>query len=203
MKIRNGFVSNSSSSSFVVALPHKPENVGDLYTMIFGDGDKKSLISDVYSGDSIDKIVTKERACDILWGDLQSPRATSEEQIRHELEVAFPYIPIEDDSRYYDSFNDGYTEADKKEFKELVAKECGPAFPSKKIMTPAEQEKYHIRQNKIWDIRSKFSYDKCKYILEKGTFIFTVTYGDDTTEGRQMEYGDIFENVPHIKINGH
>lgn len=36
MKIRTGFVSNSSSSSFIVALPHKPKDVEALKTMLFG-----------------------------------------------------------------------------------------------------------------------------------------------------------------------
>ena len=36
MKIRTGFVSNSSSSSFVVAFSHKPESVEDLKEMMFG-----------------------------------------------------------------------------------------------------------------------------------------------------------------------
>jgi hypothetical protein len=36
MKIRTGFVSNSSSSSFIVAFPHKPKDVEDLKTMLFG-----------------------------------------------------------------------------------------------------------------------------------------------------------------------
>ncbi len=36
MKIRTGFVSNSSSSSFVVAFPHKPESAEDVKKMLFG-----------------------------------------------------------------------------------------------------------------------------------------------------------------------
>lgn len=39
MKIRKGFVSNSSSSSFVVAFPHKPETVEGLKEMMFGKQD--------------------------------------------------------------------------------------------------------------------------------------------------------------------
>lgn len=37
MKIRNGFVSNSSSSSFILAFDHKPESESDLANMIFGE----------------------------------------------------------------------------------------------------------------------------------------------------------------------
>ena len=36
MKIRNGFVSNSSSSSFIVAFHHKPTSLEDLKLMMFG-----------------------------------------------------------------------------------------------------------------------------------------------------------------------
>ncbi len=35
MKIRNGFVSNSSSSSFVVAFPEKPKTEQELRDMMF------------------------------------------------------------------------------------------------------------------------------------------------------------------------
>jgi hypothetical protein len=37
MKIRKGFVSNSSSSSFVVAFAKKPESIDELKLMMFGD----------------------------------------------------------------------------------------------------------------------------------------------------------------------
>jgi len=46
MKIRQGFVSNSSSSSFVVAFPKKPESVEDVKDMMFGN---RVSFSDVYS----------------------------------------------------------------------------------------------------------------------------------------------------------
>ena len=37
MKIRNGFVSNSSSSSFVVAFPKMPKDVQELKQILFWD----------------------------------------------------------------------------------------------------------------------------------------------------------------------
>lgn len=36
MKMRNGFVSNSSSSSFIIAFPKKPETKEDIKSMVFG-----------------------------------------------------------------------------------------------------------------------------------------------------------------------
>lgn len=43
MKTRNGFVSNSSSSSFIVAIDHKPIDVNDLMGMLFPNMSEDSL----------------------------------------------------------------------------------------------------------------------------------------------------------------
>lgn len=43
MKIRHGFVSNSSSSSFIVAIDHKPVDANDLMGMLFPNMSEDSL----------------------------------------------------------------------------------------------------------------------------------------------------------------
>jgi hypothetical protein len=47
MKIRNGFVSNSSSSSFIVVFNKKPENIEELNEMMFNNG-----IDDIFVGNT-------------------------------------------------------------------------------------------------------------------------------------------------------
>ena len=60
MKIRAGFVSNSSSSSFIVALVHKPQSVEDLRKMLFGE---KEYHHNFFSyGDEPSNIPTKDIA---------------------------------------------------------------------------------------------------------------------------------------------
>ena len=54
MKIRNGFVSNSSSSSFLVALPDDPKNVEDIRRMFFPD----QKLYDVYENEYLNECYT-------------------------------------------------------------------------------------------------------------------------------------------------
>jgi len=62
MKIRNGFVSNSSSSSFVIAFPHKPESIDEVGRILFGERYgrnnliRKEYYDDAYEGDIAETI---------------------------------------------------------------------------------------------------------------------------------------------------
>lgn len=53
MKIRNGFVSNSSSSSFLVIFPHAPASKEDIKDMLFGDG---YTMDDLWDGNTLEEL---------------------------------------------------------------------------------------------------------------------------------------------------
>lgn len=60
MKIKSDFVTNSSSSNFVIGFPFIPKNEGDVHKMLFG-GDVESFVSgcqgDSYSSKEISKTI--------------------------------------------------------------------------------------------------------------------------------------------------
>jgi len=69
MKIRTGFVSNSSSSSFVVVLPSRPESVEDVEKLFFPNGYESD-----YCDDEEADPVTARLLAEKLWEDIQEQR---------------------------------------------------------------------------------------------------------------------------------
>ncbi len=65
MKTRNGFVSNSSSSSFVVAFPKKPKSVEDVHKMMFDGEDGRIQPYDFVDGLSYSQIAKR------VWDDIK------------------------------------------------------------------------------------------------------------------------------------
>jgi hypothetical protein len=62
MKVRQGFVSNSSSSSFVVAFAKVPQSREELKALLWGSQERLSIYDDG---------ITTEEASRTLWCDLQ------------------------------------------------------------------------------------------------------------------------------------
>jgi len=68
MKIRTGFVSNSSSSSFVVILPSRPESVEDVEEIFFPEGYESR------AWDDEEDTITARMLAEQLWKDIQEQR---------------------------------------------------------------------------------------------------------------------------------
>jgi hypothetical protein len=85
MKTRNGFVSNSSSSSFIVAFPRKPQAVGELSHMLFGDAPLSTITNHRWA-DSNDEGASLAELCDVVWSDISSRNDSATlEQLAEEM----------------------------------------------------------------------------------------------------------------------
>lgn len=77
MKIRNGFVSNSSSSSFIIAFPHKPTDLDDVLYML-NIFPSTLLVSD-YEEEIGENHPTWEEAAEFLYGLTLNSQLNSED----------------------------------------------------------------------------------------------------------------------------
>lgn len=75
MKIRHGFVSNSSSSSFIVAFPHKPKSAAELQEMLFGN-------EEMYSSPYEDMQWTAQTIAEVVWRDLEKQEPSTPSNIK-------------------------------------------------------------------------------------------------------------------------
>lgn len=65
MKIRQGFVTNSSSSSFIVAFDHAPKSAKEVQEMLFGPNSDGTFYSDYGEGYPV------EQVAETVWNDIQ------------------------------------------------------------------------------------------------------------------------------------
>lgn len=86
MKTRNGFVSNSSSSSFVILSPHKIESKEDVKRACFFTGDQYTDGIDTWTADEV---------VDLLWEQIENPDYSAVEDMLDYLQV-----DINKDSRF-------------------------------------------------------------------------------------------------------
>lgn len=212
MKTRNGFVSNSSSSSFIILLDHKPKTTEALKKMMFPKYSWDETI-DGYEDTPTSKGVTIRTIVDRVFKDICDGQKKKLNNDRLE-NVLFGHIPeIDGDNSithlYYERWRE-ISDEECKLYRDLYEKYGDDKEKWKKdrryskYVNALEQTQkardewgnIRLKEAQKWynDFRKAYKYHKFECILE---------YGDRYKGETALEHGNIFRNIPHLKISNH
>lgn len=176
MKIRSGFVSNSSSSSFVVIFPTEPKNVDDVKKYLFKEDQQYFL--NPYDDDNY----TVEQVAETVWKDICDQKKNKYKKAIKELKSGSLDV---DDAPDYDNFSHitdwnqrwkAYDKACEQHAKKLANK------------------LFNLRKLKLQKINGE-EINEAMYIFE---------YSDnDGSYFSSLEHGDLFRNLKHVRISKH
>jgi hypothetical protein len=176
MKIRNGFVSNSSSSSFIVSFPREPKSVEDVKNALFSNG------TEYFYSPYGDNKYTVQQVSETVWQDICGQTKNNMTAAAEELS----YGSIDDyDAPDYDDFRHIKDNNERREAYD-IAKEI---YVKKKM-----KDFFSTRKNKLKKIDGQ-DFDEAVYIFE-----YSDNYNDYCSS---LEHGGLFDNLKHIRISKH
>jgi hypothetical protein len=198
MKFRLGFVSNSSSSSFIIGLENIPKNAEELHKMIWGERPKTLKYYDY----TLDSTI----AAPIAFGQIviQSGKITQKTIIWEITSGMFEGYPK-------DSYGYGKAPSDifAKEFKEKYGYEIYKRDENNPEQVK-EYDKFQKLNAKEWKAHCKAVDDAAKMLWNKnsekfkGKKLYILKFTDNESSAEcVMEHGEVFKNIPHIVINKH
>ena len=176
MKIRKGFVSNSSSSSFIVMFPRVPTSVDDVAKMLFGG--KSTVFVGSYPVKQVAETVFND-----IQGQKMNDLEKAIELLSHSWDCPVKYEDYQTDLNDWKTMNHGAYDADCKKWAEKRFEEF---FSLKKI-----------RKDKLLKIEGKD-------IDVSGDVFFIFEYSDNDGEYfSTLEHGGLFDNLEQIILSHH
>lgn len=198
MKIRQGFVTNSSSSSFIVKFKSKPDTVESVKEQLFNDKEVVSFYDKYESTDTISKIVFKD-----------IKRQEQENFIYNDFLYSIDFYP-EDGKTYSKDFVMKQLINDK--VKSIVDyHNCLKKFCETYIIPRSEffqHSNYKMIKKFEKEFKKTVNEESKKIIaeLEKNGFFgdntYIFTYSDECGESL-LEHGDIFAELEYVHISHH
>lgn len=194
MKCRMGHISNSSSSSFVLALDEIPDCPYDMMKMMFGSGADPGGMVEMYDFIATNMMIAKSAYKEVVSysesessDDMYIP-GTDEDSLANLLSSRYYYLDddhIPDPERWYGVDADALREL--YEFEK--ATETGYCDYDKLDLL--------VERVALADARAFLEHNK-------GQKIVIVEYSDnDGPFNCLMEHGDVFRNLSHIRISKH
>ena len=181
MKIRTGFVSNSSSSSFVVLFPKEPKNATDVRDMLFSKSE--TIYANPYQYGDDEFGWPADQVAETVWKDICGQEKNNFEKAKEMIMSGYlecdgvpdidSYQHIQDNRLKWDTYH-----ADMDRFAEKKMKEF-----------------FNLRKLKLQKLNNEPVVDSVLYCFE---------YSDGGgTYFSALEHGDLFKNLKHIKISNH
>jgi hypothetical protein len=175
MKMRTGFVSNSSSSSFIVAFPKRPTSVDEVEELLFGELEGEHI------DDWTKKVVcTNREIAALVYGAIlaQNDCGPMEEDIVKEL----MYYNYKGRSKPVKPYADWH---DKKAVKNQDRRE-------RRIVE--KDVKKFLKDNHVWTLDSPDD--------DRGV-VYTFEFSDSSKMGSILEHDGIFARLPHFRASKH
>lgn len=180
MKIRNGFVSNSSSSSFVVCFPRKPRSLPELQEMLFGN---ETAYPDPYNSESY----AASTVAATVWKDIADQEPMTKEQMAEALSSSYIYEREQD---FQPTPGPTY-----------------PRFPSNKKWEDKEAQKEYEKQLDAYhEALQSHGMKLAEKLLKEcpDGIVYKFEYSDnDGGYYSALEHGGLFRKLPSFRISHH
>jgi len=212
MKIRNGFVSNSSSSSFILKLPHYPSSYEDMKKMLLGD-ENPLVLPHCYGNDAF----PTKQVIEVIYRDvidaLGQSRDNSVESVSGEEFSISEYSLDEYDNKITSSNREEYNSL-KRQYK-MIVKDLKDAYSERNNRISLDKNNDNTIDNELInslynqedEIGNKMGELIIKSIKEKSlvTDVFvTLSYSDnDGALYSFIEHGDILNPITISRISHH